>query len=313
MFKNVTLVFPGQGSQYVGMGKEIDENLFTKANEVLGFDLKTLCLDGPAEELKQTAYTQPAIVTHSVGLFNNLKPLLEKYEIKIDQVLGHSVGEYAALVAAEVLSFEDAVKTVNLRGTYMQAAVPAGKGKMVAILRADQDLVTQACSEANQPGAEVMPANFNDPGQVVISGTNEGCDKALEILAEKIAGKVRAIPLKVSAPFHSALMKPAEEKLENHLNSISFKKLRYSYIANVDAKQYSTDTDPELVKQNLIKQVCGSVLWTQSIQAISPESLVIEVGPGKVLTGLIKKINPELKVVTLDSENGLEAVEEFLK
>lgn len=314
MSKKVTLVFPGQGAQYVGMGKNLESfesfNLFKKANEVLGYDLSKLCFEGPEEDLKLTKNTQPAIVTHSIVLFNILKKVLDDKGVEIEQVLGHSVGEYAALTAAGALSFEDAVKAVHLRGKFMQEAVPEGKGAMYAIMKVPGDIIKKACEEASDD-KKCMPANFNEPNQTVISGDAEACEKAVKWLEENYEGRFRAMPLKVSAPFHCSLMEPAQANLEKEFSNFTFKSNTIPYIANIDATKYDT-LSPEKIQKNLVDQVTGSVLWTQSIEKLSNDTLCIEVGPGKVLTGLIKKINPEIKVLNLDQEDFIAKIEEFL-
>ncbi|MBT4791743.1 MAG: ACP S-malonyltransferase [Halobacteriovoraceae bacterium] len=312
--KSVTLLFPGQGSQYVGMGENLQstdmcKNVFNTADIALGFSISDICADGPEEKLKSTEFTQPAIVTHSIALYEQLKNILAKKEIKIDRVLGHSVGEYSALVAAGAIRFEDAVKAVNLRGKYMQEAVPAGLGKMFAILRVPADIVIKACESVSTTDEKVMCANFNDPTQIVISGHANAADKAVLWLKENYAGKQMAKELPVSAPFHSSLMAPAKEKLTHFLNTIEFKNNDTPYIANIDAKEYSTDG--ETIKQNLIEQVCGSVLWSQSIATLPDETICIEVGPGKVLSGLNKRINKTFKTYTLDSKDSFAGLEEF--
>lgn len=306
----VTVVFPGQGTQYVGMGKVFSDFAhFGWANEAVGFDLKAIMLEGPAEALKLTQNTQPAIVTHSLVLFEKLQEILKHKVIIVERVLGHSVGEYAALAAAGALSFEDAVKAVHFRGKYMQEAVPAGKGTMYAILKQDEASIREACAAASNENEKVSPANFNDPTQIVISGDKIACENAIRLLEQKTQGRVRAIELQVSAPFHCALMKPAELRLKPVLDKIQFKTPKFPYIANVDAHEYSTSTSPEVIKENLLKQVCGSVLWTQSIQKLPDSTVIIECGPGRVLAGLIKKINPNIKVISLDSETGFSEVE----
>lgn len=306
----VTVVFPGQGTQYVGMGKVFSAHAhFEKANKATGYDLKTMMLEGPADDLKLTQNTQPAIVAHSLMLFEKLEGLLSNKNLTIERVLGHSVGEYAALAAAGVLSFEDAVRAVHFRGKYMQEAVPAGKGTMYAILKQEETTVKEACEAASTSEEKVQPANFNEPAQIVISGDKFACERAIRLMEEKTHGRVKAIELQVSAPFHCTLMKPAEEKLGPVLKEISFGKLRFPYVANVNAQEYATDTNPETIRENLLKQVCGSVLWTQSIQKLRDDTVVIECGPGKVLAGLIKKINPNIKVISLDTETGFQEVE----
>lgn len=308
----VTLVFPGQGSQYVGMGSTLKNfecfDYFNRADQALGFSLTTLCLEGPEEKLKMTEFTQPAIVTHSVAMFE----LMKTKNVKIDRVLGHSVGEYSALVAAGVMSFEDAVKAVNLRGQAMQDAVPVGQGKMYAILKISQDWVEKACAAGSSATEKVMPANFNDPKQIVISGHAAACDRAVEWLKTNCPEKHGAIALNVSAPFHSSLMQPAAEVMDHHLKTITLKPSTLAYVANVDAKEYKAGTSPEGIRQRLVDQVCGSVLWTQSIESLPANTKYIEVGPGKVLSGLIKRIQPEAQILTLDSVGALEKLEEFL-
>lgn len=313
MMKSVTLLFPGQGSQYVGMGKDLDQSLFDKGNEILGYDLKKLMLEGPEEELKLTHNTQPAILQHSIGLYLKVKPILEKYNVKIDRVLGHSVGEYAALVAAGILSLEDATKAVHLRGKYMQEAVPIGKGKMFAILKVPSDIIIEACKKSSMPGSEVMPANFNDPSQIVISGESEACHRAVKWLEENYKEAYRAMELNVSAPFHSSLMKPAAEKLKNAFKNFKWHENKIPYIANIDAKEYSAGTNPETVINNLYEQAYGPVLWTQSIEQLPANTLCLEVGPGKVLMGLVRKINKDIKVLPLDKEEAFNELEELLK
>ncbi len=306
----VTVVFPGQGTQYVGMGKSFaDFDFFERANKAAGYDLKKLMVEGPADDLKLTENTQPAIVAHSLMLFDKLSSILKNKHISIERVLGHSVGEYAALSAAGVMSFEEAIKAVHYRGKFMQEATPQGKGTMYAILKQEEATIREACDKASTGSEKVSPANFNEPSQIVISGDKPACENAIKFMEEKTGGRVKAIELQVSAPFHCALMKPAEIKLRSVLDGINFQKAKFNYIANVDAKEYSIETDPNVIKENLLKQVCGSVLWTHSIQTLADDTLIVECGPGKVLAGLIKKINPNLKVISLDSETGFSEVE----
>ena len=306
----VTIVFPGQGTQYVGMGKVFsDFAFFERANKATGYDLKKMMLEGPAADLKLTENTQPAIVAHSLMLFDKLQGLLATKNIVIERVLGHSVGEYAALAAAGVMTFEEAVRAVHFRGKFMQEAVPAGKGTMYAILKQDENIIREACAAASTSDEKVSPANFNEPNQIVISGDKYACERAIRLMEEKTGGRVKAIELQVSAPFHCDLMKPAELKLRPVLDEINFQSPKFNYIANVDAHEYATDTSPAVIKENLLKQVCGSVLWTHSIQTLPSDTVILECGPGKVLAGLIKKINPNLKVISLDSETGFSEVE----
>jgi [acyl-carrier-protein] S-malonyltransferase len=191
----------------------------------------------------------------------------------------------------------------------MQEASPAGKGTMYAVLKQDERVIVEACKAASNSEISVSPANFNEPNQIVISGDKEACENAIKLMEEKTQARVKAIELQVSAPFHCSLMRPAELKLKSILDNIEFKQLKIPYIANVDAHEYLTDTPPDTIKQNLLKQVCASVLWTQSIQQLSNDTVIVECGPGKVLAGLIKKITPNIKVISLDSENGFAEVE----
>lgn len=312
MTKSVTLLFPGQGSQYVGMGKNLDHSLFDKGNEILGYDLKKLMHEGPEEELKLTHNTQPAILKHSVTLYNHLMEFLNRHNVKVDRVLGHSVGEYAALVAAGVLTPYDAIHAVHLRGKYMQEAVPVGKGKMFAILKVPAEVVAEACQIASKPGSEVMPANFNDPSQIVISGESEACGRAVAWLAENFKEAHRAMELNVSAPFHSSLMKPAADKLREAFTHFKWHPNTVPYVANINAKEYGVGTDPSVIIENLYQQAYGPVLWTQSIAALPSDTICVEVGPGKVLMGLVRKINKDIKVISLDKDEALAELAQVL-
>lgn len=316
MTKSVTLVFPGQGSQYIGMGSQLEGSsfyeFFDKANSALGYSISKIMLEGPDSDLTLTKNTQPAILAHSIALFHKAKEVLDKKGIKIDRVLGHSVGEYAALCATDAIKFEDAIKAVHLRGKYMQEAVPAGKGKMFAIMKVPEEIILKACKACSSDTEQVMPANFNEPNQIVISGHASACDLAVKWIGDNYKEAHRAIELNVSAPFHSSLMEPAAESLKAHLDTIEFNPNKLPYVANIDAKEYEVGTSPELIKENLYKQVAGSVLWTQSIQALPDDSLVLEVGPGRVLMGLLRKINRNIKVISLDKEGAFDALEEEL-
>jgi [acyl-carrier-protein] S-malonyltransferase len=313
MVKSVTLLFPGQGSQYVGMGKDLDHTLYDKGNEILGYDLKKLMHEGPEEELKLTCNTQPAILKHSLTILHHLLPILEKHNVKIDRVLGHSVGEYAALVAAGVLSPYDAIHAVHLRGKFMQEAVPEGLGKMFAILKVPAEIVDAACKNVSLPDSEVMPANFNDPSQIVISGESQACLRAINWLSENFKEAHRAIELNVSAPVHSSLMKPAADKLKESFSRFKWHENKIPYIANIDATEYEAGTGPEVIVRNLYQQAYGPVLWTQSIEKLPSETLCLEVGPGKVLMGLVRKINKNIKVLTTDSDATFAELEKYLQ
>lgn len=311
----LVVFFPGQGSQYVGMGSSLckeDPSLFTKADQVLKYSLSSLMLEGPEDKLTLTQNTQPAILTHSIALFKKLEEKLKEKELSISYTLGHSVGEYAALVAAGSLQFEDAVKMVHLRGKFMQEAVPAGKGSMYALLKVPEEMVKKACEVSSQADSEVMPANFNEPNQIVISGHKEACERAVAWLKENHNDPFRSVELKVSAPFHSSLMLPAAKKLKVELKQIQINSPQIPYIANVDAKTYDQETSSEVILNNLVKQVDGSVMWSQSVGKLSDDCLCLEVGPGKVLKGLARKINRNLKVISLDSEDGFQELEESL-
>lgn len=279
-------VFPGQGSQFVGMGKGLAEGLLDEANAVLGFDLKRLCFEGPEEELKKTEITQPAILTVSVAAYEHLK-------MRPDAVAGHSLGEYSALVAAGSLAFKDAVKVVYLRGKFMQEAVPLGRGAMSAILGASRDKIVEICRQVGN----VQPANFNSPDQVVISGGAEAVRLAGQKLKE--AGAKRVILLSVSAPFHSQLMEPAARKLAAELEKIEIKDASIPVMDNVTADYVTAGSQ---IRDLLIRQVTASVLWEDSVRKMIADGITnfIEVGPGRVLTGLIKKIDPGVGVKTYD-------------
>ena len=244
--------------------------------------------------------------------YNELTDFLNDKSIPIEACLGHSVGEYAALAACGAISTEDAIKAVHHRGKFMQQAVPVGKGKMIALLKVPEDIVLKACETASNEEEKVMPANFNEPNQIVISGHSEAALRAVKWLEENYESPFRSVELKVSAPFHSSLMEPAKNKLGDFFQNISFTSNKLPYIANIDSKKYPVETPGEVIQNNLINQVQGSVLWTQSMQKIPETSLCIEVGPGKVLTGLGRKINRSLKVVPLDTEDAFTKLEEIL-
>lgn len=285
----IALVFPGQGSQSVGMGKGFAEDHLKKAGDIIGVDLLKICFEGPEEELKKTEISQPAILTISTAA---LKTLQDK-GISPDYVAGHSLGEFSALVAAKAISFEAAVQLVHLRGKFMQEAVPVGKGSMAAVLNLSYDKVVEACKKATTAGLVVEPANFNSPDQIVISGDKEAVENASNFCKE--LGAKRVIPLQVSAPFHSSLMSPAAEKLKIELEKTFITDAVIPVVANFNAKEERLAAE---IKENLYKQVTGSVLWVDSVNKMIQNGvdLFIEVGPGKVLAGLIKKINPNVEV-----------------
>ena len=281
-------VFPGQGAQFVGMGKELYDNnaeakaLFEKANEILGFRITDLMFSGTDEDLRQTRVTQPAIFLHSVLLAKSLGDSFTP-----DMVAGHSLGEFSALVAAKALSFEDGLKLVYKRAIAMQKACEAEPSTMAAILGLDDDKVEEICKGISEI---VVPANYNSPGQLVISGSMAGIDIACEQL--KAAGAKRALPLKVGGAFHSPLMEPARIELAEAINSTVFNTPICPIYQNVNAKP---STDPETIKQNLIAQLTSPVRWTQTVQNMAADQGTdfVELGPGNVLQGLIKKVAPE--------------------
>ena len=283
-------VFPGQGAQYVGMGKDMYDrfeeakSLFEKANEILGFRITDLMFDGTEEDLRQTRVTQPAIFLHSVILARMLGE-----EFTPDMVAGHSLGEFSALVAAGAISFDDGLKLVYARAIAMQKACEAEPSTMAAILGLDDEVVEKICSEIDDV---VVPANYNSPGQLVISGSVKGIEIACEKLKE--AGAKRALPLKVGGAFHSPLMEPARIQLAEAINSTPFSEPVCPVYQNVDAKPH---IDPEEIKGNLILQLTAPVRWTQIMQNMHADGMVelTEVGPGTVLQGLVKKLAPEVE------------------
>ncbi|NGQ93888.1 ACP S-malonyltransferase [Brevibacillus sp. SYP-B805] len=304
----IAFVFPGQGSQFVGMGAELAQThaaareIFAKADSALGFPLSTLCFEGPEEELRLTANTQPAILTASMAVYAVLKEKLPAFQP--DFVAGHSLGEYSALCAAGALSFEDAVKTVRARGQFMEEAVPAGRGAMAAVLGMDRSLLQRVCEEVSASGHPVQLANLNSPGQIVISGSAEGVRLAGE--KAKAEGAKRVMPLNVSGPFHSALMKPAADKLQPVLAGIAVQDAAVPVVANVSARPV---TKADEIVASLVQQVASPVLWEDSVQWMVAEGVTtfVEIGPGKVLSGLIKKIAPsETQIYAVQDSQSLE-------
>ncbi|MBA4544032.1 MULTISPECIES: ACP S-malonyltransferase [Thermoactinomyces] len=309
----IAFLFPGQGSQKVGMGLDIYQNnarakqIFAEADEVLGFSLSRLCFAGPEEELRLTANTQPAILTTSVALLSMLR---EEVDLVPDFVAGHSLGEYSALVAANALSFADAVLTVHKRGTYMEQAVPAGRGAMSAVMNLQRDLLDQVCKEVSKENHVVEPANYNCPGQIVISGHRAAVEDAGEKAVA--AGARRVIPLSVSGPFHSSLMKPAAEQLAAHLQSIQISPAQIPVIANVTARPVA---EPAEIGRLLVEQVASPVLWEDSVRYMLEQGVdtFVEIGPGNVLCGLVKKINRRVDTLSIQDEESLKQAVEKLK
>ncbi|HEV2883521.1 MAG TPA: ACP S-malonyltransferase [Pyrinomonadaceae bacterium] len=300
----IAYIFPGQGSQYPGMGKNLVENfsaakrIFEEANDALRSSISRLCFEGSEEELQLTENTQPAILTVSAAV---LRTVQSEGFPRPDFVAGHSLGEYSALLAASSLSIADAVCTVRSRGRYMQEAVPVGTGAMAAVIGADLKLIEDACAEARM-GQECAPANINSPGQVVIAGNTEAIDRAGELLQSR--GAKRFVKLNVSAPFHCRLMMPAQERLEEDLAKLSFNDLDVPLVTNVDAAAITRGAD---ARDALVRQVSSTVRWLESIQLLLKEGVdtFVELGPGRVLSGLMRQISREVKCFNVEDADSL--------
>ena len=306
MTKRFAYIFPGQGSQYPGMGRELAETyrdarkVFEEADDALGFSISRICFEGSAEELQLTENTQPAILTTSIA---TLRAIESEGFPAPDFVAGHSLGEYSALVAAEAISLRDAVRVVRLRGRFMQEATPVGSGAMAAVIDADLGTVTEACSEAAQ-GDVCSPANINSLNQIVIAGSAQAVDRAIAILKER--WNKRAIKLPVSAPFHCALMRPAQERLAAELEKIEFNDLGLPLITNVDAVAIRRGVE---ARHALVRQVSSPVRWLESVQLMIREGVetFVEVGPGKVLCGLVRQIERAANCLSVGDAETLRA------
>lgn len=300
-------IFPGQGSQFAGMGKDLADNfvsareVFAEADEALGFSLSSLCFTGPDEELKLTTNTQPAILTVSVAA---LRVVRAETGLKPAFLAGHSLGEYSALVAAGAMSFADAVRTVRARGAFMQQAVPVGVGAMAAILGVEDGVLQEICAEAAQ-GEVVSPANFNSPGQIVIAGHAGAVNRAIEIA--KARGFRKAMLLPVSAPFHCSLMNPAGERLAEALEAVEINPLVTPVVTNVEAKPNGDETR---VKDLLVRQVSAPVLWDASVREMVRLGIAdfVEIGPGKVLSGLVKRISKDVGARNAEDAAGIKVL-----
>jgi [acyl-carrier-protein] S-malonyltransferase len=300
---SIALLFPGQGSQSAGMGKDLAEKYpvarqtFQEADDALGYKLSQLCFEGPEDQLRLTEITQPAILTVSIAALRVLETQISKPAF----VAGHSLGEYSAHVASGTITFADALRTVRNRGQYMQEAVPVGVGAMAAILGMELEKITTICAEAAQ-NEVCAPANINSPEQVVISGNTAAVERAVKLAEERGAKKAKLLP--VSAPFHCSLMKPAQDRLQADLDKLAMSKPVYPVACNVDAELVN---DPEKTRDTLIRQVTGSVKWNQCVRLLISQGVetFIEVGPGKVLWGLMRQIDRSKTSLNVSDEASL--------
>jgi [acyl-carrier-protein] S-malonyltransferase len=305
MQRRIAFLFPGQGSQSVGMGKElaaaypVARKTFNEADAALGYPISELCFNGPEERLKLTEITQPAILTVSIAAYR----VLQEKGVTSGFVAGHSLGEYSAHIAAGTLSFADAVRTVRSRGKYMQEAVPVGEGAMAAILALPLPELEEVCRQAASGGEVCQPANINSPDQIVISGSKAAVERVAELA--KARGAKRAVLLPVSAPFHCALMQPAQDRLAKDLHALQFNSPQVSVIANIDGQPRDS---VEGSREALIKQVTGAVQWVRSMQTLIAQGVetFVEVGPGKVLCGLMRQIDRIRNCVNVEDEASLQ-------
>ena len=309
----VAFVFPGQGSQKVGMCKDFYDSyacakkVFEEADDALGFSITKMCFEGPEEDLRLTKYTQPAILTCSVAAL----AVMREHGLECEAAGGHSLGEYSALVAADVMKLQDAVVAVHKRGEFMQEAVPVGEGAMAAVMGLTPDEIVAICQNVEaECGEEVQAVNFNCPGQVVIAGATKAVDKASEAL--KAAGAKRAIPLPVSAPFHSTLMKPAAERLKEVLDKIDFRDAKFPVFSNVTAEPV---VKAEEIRALLVKQAASPVKWEMSMHRMIKDGFdtFVEVGPGKVLTGFTRKIDRAMNALNVEDMASLEKTLAYFK
>ena len=309
--EKLAFIFPGQGAQSVGMGKDFYDNydiakkLFDEADEVLGYSIKNMCFNGSEDDLKLTANTQPAILIVSVIV----SEILKSNGINPDIAGGHSLGEYSALVAADVIDFKDAVLLVHKRGQFMQEAVPVGEGSMAAIIGLDDNTIVEICNKISSGVGAVQAVNFNCPGQTVIAGTTKGVDAAVEEL--KTAGAKKAVVLPVSAPFHSTLMAPAAKKLAAELDKVEFRDAKFPVAANVNGE---LETKAEVIKQNLITQADHPVKWIACVDAMRNfgADTFIEAGPGKTLCGFNKRIDRKLISLNVEDIESLQKTIEYI-
>lgn len=307
----IAFIFPGQGSQVVGMGRDFSEydsarEIFQQADASLSESLSTLMFEGPQDTLTKTFNAQPALLTSSIAILSVLK----EQGVHADYVAGHSLGEYSALVAAEAMSFEDAIRTVRKRGELMEEAVPDGQGKMAAVLGLDREILKRVTDQVTDSGFPVQLANLNCPGQIVISGSAEGIEKASELAKEQ--GAKRCLQLNVSGPFHSSLMKPAAERFQDVISTVKVEDAKIPVVANVTADPVF---DSSKIKKLLVTQLYSPVLWEDTVVKLVDLGVdtFIEIGPGKVLSGLVKKINRRARTLPVFDEQSLQAAIKVLK